>query len=453
MLPPRAPDGWRLSPTARVSSNSIPPARQAGTVALRPPGCARRSRARPERPPRGRPRAPPPRRPSTPRPAAARQPRRRGAAGPARAGDRRSSRSRRRGRRARRRPPRRTGARCSAMRRPTSATTSRAALVALARGVEHRARPRRAPAGSSLRAALRPRPRARQSGERTGRRPRRARRGRSRSPRRIRAARVWSSPRSTIPAPMPVPTDRKTKSSTPRATPSQRSPRAARLMSFSSMIGRPRRASSSASKGRPSSPGTFAASWSVPSAAPVTPGTPTTTPSIRSPGRPAAGDERVGSSAHGRECPLRVGALELDVLTRADRPAEVADRTAQEPCPEVEPEDERSLREPVRSRRRRSSARSEPRRSRARARPRPASRSASETVGFEIPARREISARETGARSRTSSSTVCSLRRLRSGGAADVREVVSAISSRSLTKSRRRVRVDSHRRVRSLSTL
>ena len=143
---------------------------------------------------------------------------------------------------------------------------------------------------------------------------------------------------------MPVPTERKTKSSTPRATPSQRSPSAARLMSFSSVIGSPRRASSSASKGRPSSPGTLAASWSVPSAEPVTPGTPTTTPSISSPGRSGRRDESVAKLGHRRESALRVGALELDVLARADRPAEVADRTAQKPRAEIEAEDERRLR-------------------------------------------------------------------------------------------------------------
>ena len=55
-------------------------------------------------------------------------------------------------------------------------------------------------------------------------------------------------------------------------------------------------------------------------------------------------DERVAKLGHRRECALRVGALELDVLARADRPAEVADRTAQEPRAEVEPEDERRLR-------------------------------------------------------------------------------------------------------------
>jgi hypothetical protein len=43
--------------------------------------------------------------------------------------------------------------------------------------------------------------------------------------------------------------------------------------------------------------------------------------------------------------PFRVGTLELDVLPGADRPVEVADRAAQEPGTEVEPEDERRLRD------------------------------------------------------------------------------------------------------------
>ena len=78
-------------------------------------------------------------------------------------------------------------------------------------------------------------------------------------------------------------------------------------------------------------------------------------------------------------------------------------------------------------RRRRGSARRRPRRSSARpgrrraSRTRPASSSdwsASETVGFEMPARREISAREIGRGRRIVSSTVRSLRCLSSGGVA-----------------------------------
>jgi hypothetical protein len=48
--------------------------------------------------------------------------------------------------------------------------------------------------------------------------------------------------------------------------------------------------------------------------------------------------------------------------------------------------------------------------------------SASETVGFEMPTRREISAREIGAPSRIASSTVRSFRFLSNGGSAPLRE-------------------------------
>ena len=54
--------------------------------------------------------------------------------------------------------------------------------------------------------------------------------------------------------------------------------------------------------------------------------------------------ESVAKLGHRRERALRVGALELDVMARADRPAEVADRTAQKPRAEIEAEDERRLR-------------------------------------------------------------------------------------------------------------
>jgi len=78
----------------------------------------------------------------------------------------------------------------------------------------------------------------------------------------------------------------------------------------------------------------------------------------------------------------------------------VADRAAQEPRAQVEAEDERCVGHRLRSRRRRSWG------GRDRcvvSRTSSASRSdwsASDTVGFEIPARREISAREIGAPAR-----------------------------------------------------
>ena len=141
---------------------------------------------------------------------------------------------------------------------------------------------------------------------------------------------------------MPVPTERKTKSATPRATPCHCSPSAARLMSFSSVTGKSSAAWSSSPKRRPSRPATFSVTCSVPSAA-TTPGTPTTTTvhqrgvegSRVQQGRAQAGD-RVRRS-------LGVRAGQLEILARADRALEIAERATDEACAEVEPEHQRSL--------------------------------------------------------------------------------------------------------------
>ena len=150
----------------------------------------------------------------------------------------------------------------------------------------------------------------------------------------------WSSPRRTTPAPMPVPIERKTKSSTPRATPCHCSPRAARLMSFSSVTGRPSALWSSLPNSRPSSPSTFSARRRTPVSCSTTPGTPTTTLSTRSgieDGRPEQGGlkppDRLDRVGHRREG-------QLDVLPCADRPGEVAHGASDEPRAEIEPEHE-----------------------------------------------------------------------------------------------------------------
>ena len=138
---------------------------------------------------------------------------------------------------------------------------------------------------------------------------------------------------------------------------------------------------------------------------------------------PGGRDERVAQPGDGRE--HRVGvrrpgadAAQLDVLAGADLSTEVAERRAEEPRAEVEAEHERGLghrlvedRAVGRDRRGCGGA----------SRTRPASSratSASETVGFEMPTRRAISARETGAPSRIASSTVRSFSRLSRGGVA-----------------------------------
>ena len=117
---------------------------------------------------------------------------------------------------------------------------------------------------------------------------------------------------------------------------------------------------------------------------------------------------------------LGLDAGELDVLARAHVAAQVADRAAQEARAEVEPEHERGLGHRLEEDRAVASAAPAPA---SASRTRPASSSAcsaSETVGFEIPARREISAREIGAPARIVSSTVRSFRSFRSGGSAQL---------------------------------
>ena len=143
-------------------------------------------------------------------------------------------------------------------------------------------------------------------------------------------------------------------------------------------------------------------------------------------GQPARLGERDAQAGDRVDRALGVGAVELDVLPRADLAAQVADRAAQEARAEVEAEHEPRLGHDLEE----GGAVRRPARDRARvSRTRPASSSdwsASETVGFEIPARREISAREIGAPERIASSTVRSFRSLRSGGIAALRAIVEA---------------------------
>ena len=139
--------------------------------------------------------------------------------------------------------------------------------------------------------------------------------------------------------------------------------------------------------------------------------------SARARGRPPRSATRV-TEAIAASAESGVGAGELDVL--ADPRSSRRGRTRRR--------GRTGRRDRARARaRRRGSARRRPRRSSGRpgscsdSRTRPAATSdcsASETVGFEIPTRREISAREIGASVRRVSSTVRSFRSLRSGGVA-----------------------------------
>ena len=77
----------------------------------------------------------------------------------------------------------------------------------------------------------------------------------------------------------------------------------------------------------------------------ITPGTPSTIPSIRSTGSAAVVDERLTQAAIASQRTVCVGAAQLHVLTCAYLAGEVAHRTAQEARPEVEPEHVRGLRD------------------------------------------------------------------------------------------------------------
>ena len=185
----------------------------------------------------------------------------------ARAAGRRWPRCRRRARRARRRRRRRSarrGGRSGAPpRRPRPARARRRRAPRRRSRARRRAAPARSPAGPRRRARPRRRsrrwrpgrPRARPRGRRRARsRPRRPRRGGrggarrgGRGRRRGRCRRTGRrSPRR------------------PCATPRERSPTAARLTSFSTVTGTPRRASSSGPIASPSRPGMLAASTICP---------------------------------------------------------------------------------------------------------------------------------------------------------------------------------------------
>ena len=142
---------------------------------------------------------------------------------------------------------------------------------------------------------------------------------------------------------MPVPIERKRKSSTPRATPCQCSPSAARLTSFSSDTERPSRllevaAERDALEPRDARRERDPAPLGVDDAGDADDG---------------AVQERAVEARRGHEARAEVGdlvedarrvaAVDLDVEPRPHVAAEVADRAAQEPAADVEPEHERRL--------------------------------------------------------------------------------------------------------------
>ena len=294
-----------------------------------------------------------------------------------------------------------TATMCSAIRRASSASDRGRDRVAGARGREDRApvvrrSERRLPPGREP---------LRDGGQRSRARvdvlvePRRAR---SRARPRRRCGPRWSSPRSTSPAPSPVPIEMKTKSSTPRATPRQRSPSAARLMSFSTVTGQPERARrSSLPKLAPLEAGDVRASRTVSRAGSTAPGHADDDAVDRDPRRDrrprrsdvAQAGDRASSTASASAPPSAPSSTSCRARISPRRSQSGA---AQEARAEVEAEDERRLGHRLeedgavaRAARRRAAPR-------GRGRLSSSACSASETVGFEMPARREISAREIG---------------------------------------------------------
>ena len=142
---------------------------------------------------------------------------------------------------------------------------------------------------------------------------------------------------------MPVPIERKRKSSTPRATPCHCSPRAARLTSFSSQTGRPRRSSSSRAERRALEAGDARRERDARCSGRRRRGRRRRRRRARSSRRPGRVDQRVAQLDDRVEHALRVVAVDLDVEARANVAAEVADRAAQEPAADVETEHERGL--------------------------------------------------------------------------------------------------------------
>ena len=154
-----------------------------------------------------------------------------------------------------------------------------------------------------------------------------------------------SSPPSTTPAPMPVPTDRKTKSSTPRATPCHCSPSAARLMSFSSVTGRSRASCSSSANLRPSRSGdVLGKAEHARSRARRPPGRRRRRRRrARRRGRRSRAASR-GAARSPRRAPAASATPSSTSCRARTWPTQVADRPAHEARAQVEPEHERRLR-------------------------------------------------------------------------------------------------------------
>ena len=228
---------------------------------------------------------------------------------------------------------------------------------------------------------------------------------------------------------MPGADERKTKSSTPRATPCHCSPSAARLTSFSSVTGRLEASLElGAERRRPRGRATLVAS-AIRAGVGVDDARDADDDAVEQlaveAGRASTSESR--SSAIASSDALGVGAVDLDVLARAHVAAQVADRAAQEPGAEVEAEHERRLRDRLEE-------------DGAVARAVRLARRLADEPGLEQRLQRERHgrlrdagpARDLGARDRRpdriASSTVRSFRSLSSGGIAAAGQVEVAIS-------------------------
>ena len=266
-----------------------------------------------------------------------------------------------------------------------------------ARSRRRRWRPGRSRARGRRRARSRPRPR-RRGGRGAARRAARARRrGRCR------------------------PTGRRSRRR-PGPTPRQCSPTAARLTSFSTRHGHAEPLLEHRADRQALEPRDVARRGRrCRSGASITPGTPATAPSSASAGSPHGGDQPVAQLGGRVEHGVHVGARHLDVLARAHRRRAGRRSRRAGSARRGRARARAPPRAPARRTSRRTSARRRGCRPRARARASSSDSSATDTVGLEIPTRREISAREIGAPARMASSTVRSLRSRSSVGVAGAR--------------------------------
>ncbi len=220
-----------------------------------------------------------------------------------------------------------------------------------------------------------------------------------------------SSPPSTSPAPSPVPTETNAKSSTPAADAARLLADRGELDVVLDVTGSPRRALELRADGHALEAGHVLGSRRGRSAPRRRPACrPRRRRAVRrQAGAATSAVAHVGDGVEQRAAPAPVSSTSWRARIVA---AEVGDAPRRKRAPMSMPEHERGLRDGLEEHGAVAAAGPAPR---SASRTSPASSSdcsATETVGFEMPARREISAREIGAPSRIASSTARSLRSL-----------------------------------------